>query len=483
MRILAAILGLSVGSACAVGSLSLPQPATTLTASSPAAPALHWTLALAADLVLHERICRGDGVALVDADVADLAPVHPRGRVVATMPTLVNGCASLGVDLGAAADLIRDRTGAERVGDAFILASPDVWLWTRRQPVGGTLTLTTAPGLRAVLPFPRRDDGDGYDVDASTWRLLSVAAFGAVDVRHLSVASADFEIVTLPGERHMVDADVDRWLGTAAGAVATGAGPRGRFPFAHALIIVEPVRGHGVPFGMVTRGGGPQATLLLGERARIEDVIDDWVAVHELSHLLHPLVGLDEAWFGEGLATWHQVVLRARAGLIDEDNAWASLRDGFERGRAAAERGPWTLPLREASARMRAEGRWVQTYWGGAAIAFVLDVGLRRCGGVSIDDVVAGLRSEQSRVDARRVSAAAIVARAAAAAPACAPLVTEVDAMLREPFPSAALPLLDALGARAAGLSADAPLAALRPAIMAPRPVTTAAVPGQLSAP
>jgi hypothetical protein len=55
--------------------------------------------------------------------------------------------------------------------------------------------------------------------------------------------------------------------------------------------------------------------------------------------------------------------------------------------------------------------------------------------------------------------------------------------MLREPFPSAALPLLDALGAGAAGLSPDAPLAALRPAIMAPRHIAAAAAPGHLSAP
>jgi hypothetical protein len=234
---------------------------------------------------------------------------------------------------------------------------------------------------------------------------------------------------------------------------------------------------------MVTRGGGPQVTLLLGERARVDDVIDDWVAVHELSHLLHPLVGLDEAWFGEGLATFHQVVLRARAGLIDEDDAWAALRDGFERGQAAAERGPWTLPLREGSARMRAEGRWVQTYWGGAAIVFALDVGLRRCGGGSIDDVVAAVRAEQPRVDAVRVPARSIVARAAAAGSACAHLEDDVERMLAEPFPGDALDLLEALGAGPAGLIEDAPLSSLRSSIMTPRQGSTDGAAGRRPAP
>lgn len=481
MRALAAVLGLLCGGACAGAPAATrpPTPNTTTTATP-----LRWAVSLGPDLLLAQRICRADDVPFDAADLEDIGPVAPRARDVATTPQLVDGCIEFRIDLAAAATVFRDRTGAERVADDVVLASPDVWLWTRRRPVGGTLTLTTAPEVRAVLPFPRIAGSDDREIDASTWRLLSVAAFGAVDVRPLPVAGAILDVVTLPGERFMVDADVDRWLGAAADAVATGSGARGRFPFERAMIVVEPVRGDDVPFGMVTRGGGPQATLLLGERARVDDVIDDWVAVHELSHLLHPLVGLDEAWFGEGLATWHQVVLRARAGLIDEDEAWAALRDGFERGRAAAERGPWTLPLREASARMRAEGRWIQTYWGGAAVVFALDVGLRRCGGGSIDDVVATLRAEQPRVDAQRLPALTIVTRAAATAPACARLKADVERMLAEPFPRDALPLLDALGASPGGLTDDAPLAALRPGIVAPRRITAAAAaPGHRSAP
>jgi hypothetical protein len=132
---------------------------------------------------------------------------------------------------------------------------------------------------------------------------------------------------------------------------------------------------------------------------------------------------------------------------------------------------------------MRAEGRWIQTYWGGAAIVFVLDVGLRRCGGGSIDDVVAALRAEQPRVDALRIPARSIVARAASTAPACAHLEADVERMLAEPFPRDALPLLDALGAGPAGLAAEAPLSSLRSAIMTPRHLPTAGAAGRRSAP
>jgi predicted metalloprotease with PDZ domain len=113
---------------------------------------------------------------------------------------------------------------------------------------------------------------------------------------------------------------------------------------------------------------------------------------------------------------------------------------------------------------MRAEGRWLQTYWGGAAIVLVMDVALRRCGDTSIDDVVAALRAEQPRVDARRVAALDIVARAAAVSPACATLQDDVEAMLDEPFPGAARPLLEAL---ATGPT-DPSLAAVAGAILSP---------------
>ena len=59
-----------------------------------------------------------------------------------------------------------------------------------------------------------------------------------------------------------------------------------------------------------------------------------------------------------------------------------------------------------------------------------------------------------------------------------------VERMLAEPFPRDALPLLDALGASPGGLTDDAPLAALRPGIVAPRRITAAAAaPGHRSAP
>lgn len=428
---------------------------------------LQWSIDLAGDLHLQQRVCRQDGAPVTEAE--RVAPVDPRARRFATPLTVVDGCWVNTIDLKAMADALGARAAADRVADDVVMASPDVWLWTPTPARAGTLTLTAAPGLQISLPFPRTPDGGGFVVEPSTWRFLSCAAFGRLQTRRLAVGTAALEVLVLPGDTEMVGADVDRWLGAAATAVSLGSGRERRFPFNRTQITVEPVWGSGVPFGMVSRGGGPQAHLLLGQQARVQDVIDSWVAVHELSHLLHPLMDLDDSWFGEGFASYHQNVLRARAGLMSEADAWTALTDGLRRGAEASARGPWTVSLQDASVQMRAEGRYLQVYWGGAAVVLWMDVALRQCADRSIDDVVATFRAEQPDVDQRRVPARAIVARAAGMAPACAHIAADVDALLRQPFLGDSLPaLLHDLGIDEGTLSPSAPRAGVREAITRP---------------
>src|SRR5690349_3931578 len=59
---------------------------------------------------------------------------------------------------------------------------------------------------------------------------------------------------------------------------------------------------------------------------------DDWTAVHELSHLMHPYLGDRGTWLAEGLATYYQNVLRARSGMLTPAQAWDRLYQGFKRG-------------------------------------------------------------------------------------------------------------------------------------------------------
>jgi hypothetical protein len=115
--------------------------------------------------------------------------------------------------------------------------------------------------------------------------------------------------------------------------------------------------------------------------ASYEQLRADWTAVHELSHLLHPYLGDGGRWLAEGLASYYQNVSRARAGMLDEEEAWRRLDAGFRRGQAAS-----------SGARLEAMGRGrggtMRVYWAGAAYWLEVDLALRRDSGTTVDAVL-----------------------------------------------------------------------------------------------
>ena len=122
------------------------------------------------------------------------------------------------------------------------------------------------------------------------------------------------------------------------------------------------------------RGQGNALELLIDPGAPAAEFDDDWMAVHELSHLMHPYLGDRGAWLAEGLATYYQNVLRARSGLLTAAQAWDRLAEGFKRG-AGAGAGD-TL---EAVARdMHHSHAFQRVYWAGAAYWLTVDRDLRR---------------------------------------------------------------------------------------------------------
>ena len=86
----------------------------------------------------------------------------------------------------------------------------------------------------------------------------------------------------------------------------------------------------------------------------LDAFLDSWTASHELSHLLLPYISRREAWLGEGFASYYQNVLRARAGMLSQREAWQKLHAGFERGlekwgEISQRRGRGPQPVRRAA--------------------------------------------------------------------------------------------------------------------------------------
>jgi hypothetical protein len=129
--------------------------------------------------------------------------------------------------------------------------------------------------------------------------------------------------------------------------------------------------------GESARGQGNALQLDVDPSRPESEFNEDWTAVHELSHLLHPYLGDRGSWLGEGLATYYQNVLRARGGLLTRKQAWQRLASGFQRSQA----GPYAESLEEAAADMGHSHAFLRVYWSGAAYWLMVDMELRRLSG------------------------------------------------------------------------------------------------------
>ena len=263
--------------------------------------------------------------------------------------------------------------GADRLTD------PALWLWLpaprgeRTIEVGFELpdgiavsapwTLVDGLAQRPLYRLPDRP----ADWDARV-------AFGPMDTFAIEVSGATLRVALLRGRPAAEHEKVERWLSAGAQALTT---LYGRFPVPAAQILVVPVgpSREPVPWGQVMRGGGDAVHLYIDQTRPLQEFLDDWTLVHELSHLLHPRIAQDDAWLYEGLASYYQNVLRARAGLLQADTAWNKLHAGFQRGIHGT---PDDQSLADVSSNMHRNHRYMRVYWSGAAIALMADRELRQ---------------------------------------------------------------------------------------------------------
>lgn len=111
----------------------------------------------------------------------------------------------------------------------------------------------------------------------------------------------------------------------------------------------------------------------------------DWVMVHEMLHATFPDLDDDHRWMQEGLSTYLEPIVRARAGVTTERDVWRR----------------WTRSLHHGRPRAGDEGldhthTWGRVYWGGTLFWLVADVRLRRAtnDARSIRDAVVHIANE-----------------------------------------------------------------------------------------
>jgi hypothetical protein len=315
--------------------------------------------------------------------------LYPDDRYVRLGRLDENACVRYRVDAGAAADRHKDEMGlATRVGND-LLVSPQLWFWRPRSMDADTdieLTFDLPDGMNVSVPWHTVErNGSRFvcHVGHTPYSWSAAVAFGDFEVQEISVDEMTLRVAMLDGGRKPDQDKMLRWLRAALENVK---GAYGKLPSQSPQVVIVPIgeKDEPVPFGRVIRGGGGAVQFFVDPSYSLERFTGDWTATHELSHLLLPFVSRNGAWLSEGLATYYQNVLMARAGEYSEQKAWQKLHDGFQRGMRNTRRDQTLL---DASRNMRRDGAYMRVYWTGTAIALLADMELRRRTGgqISLD--------------------------------------------------------------------------------------------------
>ena len=141
----------------------------------------------------------------------------------------------------------------------------------------------------------------------------------------------------------------------------------GTFPVSSLRIQVVPEVGGGVHGGKTWGYRGGFIRVQVGRDVSAAQLLDDWVLVHEMTHLALPDVGDDQSWFSEGLAVYVEGVAREQAGNRTQQDVFAEQMKQMPRGMPQA--GDQGLDHTHT---------WGRTYWGGAMFCFLADVEIHR---------------------------------------------------------------------------------------------------------
>ena len=154
------------------------------------------------------------------------------------------------------------------------------------------------------------------------------------------------------------------WVKRSLGIVAAY---YGGFPVAELRIRVSSTSGGAVRHG--TTFGAPSAfiRITVGRDISELELLNDWVLVHEMTHLTLPDVGPEHSWLSEGVAVYVEGVARVQAGNRSARDVWAEIAHSMPRG----------LP-QSGDAGLDHTHSWGRIYWGGALFCLLADVEIRR---------------------------------------------------------------------------------------------------------
>jgi hypothetical protein len=179
----------------------------------------------------------------------------------------------------------------------------------------------------------------------------------------LSFGGAEIDVVFADSAPGLDRVRVMDWIRASARAVTTYFG---RFPVSRVGLLVIADDGDRIHSGTTYGFDGSAIRIHVGRKAGDAAYRDDWILVHEMTHLALPVVPRRSEWLLEGNATYVEPIARAQAMQLDPAMVWRWSMEGMPKGQPL----PGDLGLDNTPT-------WGRIYWGGALFWLLADVQIR----------------------------------------------------------------------------------------------------------
>jgi hypothetical protein len=189
-------------------------------------------------------------------------------------------------------------------------------------------------------------------------------AFERLPKTTIAIGGATLNVGFAPGAFALPRSALMAWLEASAKAASVYFG---KFPVASASILIVPVPGGGVQGGASFGFRGPAIRLIVGSDATEAELRDDWVAVHEMTHLAQPDIREPNLWLAEGTATYVEPIARVEAGQLTAETIWGDMMRDMKQG----------LP-KPGDRGLDGTPTWGRIYWGGAIFCLIADIEIRK---------------------------------------------------------------------------------------------------------
>jgi hypothetical protein len=309
-----------------------------------------------------------------------------------------------------------------------------------------------ATGVRPAAGAPGTYEAATLDLPQSTY-----AVFGPLEQREATPRGGQVAVAIAEQTAHVGAPEILGWVRSSTAIMADYYGD---FPVDRLQIIVSRASS-GPTRGKTLGDGGAAIWLRVGDGVTPATIKEDWVLIHELLHVGFPTLPREDAWLAEGLASYLEPFLRARAGELAPGQLWRDLLDGLPQG----------LP-KPGDRGLAGSGDRDRIYWGGALFCLIADLEIREQTGNqrSLDDAVRAIFAQAGSVE--RHGTAAEVLAIGDQATGTTVLAGLRRTMVEQPSAPDLGALWGKLGVRVAGASVAfdeaAPLAGLRRAMTSP---------------